>query len=42
MRQHADRLTGADQQYEEEAKAFSDAPEDTSHLIAVDLPDYDL
>ena len=41
MRQHADRLTGTDQQYEEEAKAFSDPPEETSHLIAVELPDYD-
>lgn len=39
MRQHADRLTGADQQYEEEATALSDPPEETSHLIAVDLPD---
>jgi MFS family permease len=38
MRQHADRLTGADQQYEEEARAFSDPPEETSHLIAVELP----
>ena len=42
MRQHADRLTGSDQQYEEEAQSFSDPPEETSHLIAVDLPDYDL
>ena len=41
MRQHADRLTGTDQQYEEEAQAFSDPPEETSHLIAVELPDYD-
>jgi MFS family permease len=42
MRQHADRLTGTDRQYEEEAEAFSDPPEETSHLIAVDLPDPDL
>jgi predicted MFS family arabinose efflux permease len=42
MSQHADRLTGTDRQYEEEAKAFSDPHEETSHLIAVELPDYDL
>jgi len=42
LRQHADRLTGTDQQYEEEAEAFSDRPTDTSHLIAVELPEYDL
>jgi MFS family permease len=42
MSQHADRLTGSDRQYEEEAKAFSNPPEETSHLIAVELPDYDL
>lgn len=42
LRQHADRLTGTDQQYEEEAKAFSDPTVDTSHLIAVELPEYDL
>jgi MFS family permease len=42
MRQHADRLTGADQQIEEEAASFSDPPEETSHWIAVELPDYDL
>jgi MFS family permease len=41
LRQHSDRLTATDQQYEEEAQAFSDPPE-TSHLIAVDLPDYEL
>ncbi len=41
LRQHADRLTATDQVYEEEAEAFSDPPE-TSHLIAVDLPDYEL
>jgi MFS family permease len=39
MKQHLDRLTGTDQQYEEEAGAFSIAPVETSHLIAVDLPD---
>jgi MFS family permease len=42
MRQHGDRLTGTDQQYEEAAKALSDPPGEASHLIAVDLPDYDL
>jgi hypothetical protein len=41
LRQHADRLTATDQQYDAEAQAFSDPPE-TSHLIAVDLPDYEL
>src|ERR1700686_10722 len=40
MSQHLDRLTGTDLQYEEEAEAFSIAPVETSHLIAVDLPDY--
>jgi hypothetical protein len=39
LKQHSDRLTGTDQQYEEEAKAFSASPVETSHLIAVDLPD---
>ena len=39
LRQHSDRLTGTDQQYEEEAEAFSVSPVETSHLIAVDLPD---
>jgi hypothetical protein len=42
MRQHADRLTGTDQQYEEAVSSLSDPPEETSHLIAVELPDYDL
>jgi hypothetical protein len=39
MRQHADRLTGADQRFEEEADAVSDPPPQTSHLIAAELPD---
>lgn len=39
LRQHSDRLTGTDQQYEEEAKSFSSSPVETSHLLAVDLPD---
>jgi MFS family permease len=38
LRQHSDRLTATDQQYDQEAQAFSDPPE-TSHLIAVDIPD---
>ena len=42
LRQHADRLTGTDQQYEEEAEALADSPTDTSHLIAVELPEYDI
>jgi MFS family permease len=41
LRQHADRLTATDQQYDEEARALSGPPE-TSHLIAVDLPGYEL
>ena len=41
LRQHGDRLTGTDKQYEEAATAFSDLPEETSHLIAVELPDFD-
>jgi MFS family permease len=40
LRQHSDRLTGTDQQYEEAAQAFAVSPAETSHLIAVDLPDY--
>jgi len=39
LRQHSERLTGTDQQYEAEAQAFSVSPAETSHLIAVDLPD---
>jgi predicted MFS family arabinose efflux permease len=42
MRQHSERLTRTDQQYEQEAEAFTAAPEETSHLIAVELPDIDL
>ena len=38
LRQHADRLTGADQRFEDEADALSDPPPPTSHLIAVNLP----
>jgi len=42
LRQHSERLTGTDQQYEQEAESFTAAPPETSHLIAVDLPDIDL
>jgi hypothetical protein len=42
MRQHTDRLTGTDKQIEDEAEALSDSPEETSHLIAVDVPDFEL
>jgi len=38
LRQHTDRLTGADQQYEEAAKVLSDPPVKTAHLIAADVP----
>jgi MFS family permease len=41
LRQHDDRLTGTDQRYEEEADSFSEGSPDTSHLIAVDLPEDD-
>jgi MFS family permease len=39
MRQHTDRLTGADQRFEEEADALSDPSSQTAHLIAVELPE---
>jgi len=39
LRQHADRLTGADRQFEEQAEALSDPPPETSHLFAVDSPE---
>jgi Transmembrane secretion effector len=41
LRQHADRLTATDQQYEEEAEPLCEHPTDTSHLIAVELPETD-
>jgi predicted MFS family arabinose efflux permease len=40
LRQHSERLTRTDQQYEEEAESFATASERTSHLIAVDVPEY--
>jgi MFS family permease len=38
MRQHADRQTGTDWDFEERASALSDPPPQTSHLIAAQLP----
>jgi MFS family permease len=38
LRQHADRLTGADERFEETADALSHPSPETSHLIAVELP----
>ncbi len=39
LRQHNERLTGADRQYEEQADALSDPPPLTTHLLAADIPD---
>ncbi len=39
LRQHNERLTGADRQYEEQADALSDPPPQTVHLIAADVLD---
>ena len=39
LRQHSERLTGADRQFEERASALSDPPPQTTHLLAADLPD---
>ena len=36
LRQHRERLTGADRQFEEQADALSDPPPQTEHLIAAD------
>ncbi|HVC76793.1 MAG TPA: MFS transporter [Candidatus Micrarchaeaceae archaeon] len=41
LRQHGDRQTGTDQQYDEQADAFSDSSPETSHLIAVEVPEFD-
>jgi MFS family permease len=38
LRQHSDRLTGADRQYEEQAETLSDPPSQTVHLLAADVP----
>lgn len=37
LRQHADRLTGTDRQYEEEVDSLSDPPPQTSHFIAAEV-----
>ena len=37
LRQHSERLTGADQQYEARVEALSEAPSQTTHLIAADV-----
>jgi MFS family permease len=39
LRQHSDRLTGADRQFEEQADALSDPPPQTAHLLAADVQD---
>jgi len=39
LRQHTDRLTGFDQEYEEKATALSDPPERSSHLLSVEVED---
>jgi hypothetical protein len=39
LRQHADRLTGADRQCEEQVDVLSDPPPQTSHLVSVDMRD---
>ena len=39
LRQHNERLTGADQQYEEQADALSDPPPLTTHLLGADVSD---
>lgn len=36
LRQHRDRLTGADRDYDAQARALSDPPPEASHLIAVE------
>jgi hypothetical protein len=39
LRQHNERLTGFDRQYEEQADALSDPPSLTTHLLGADAPD---
>jgi len=39
LRQHRERQTGFDRQYEEQAVALSDPPPQTRHLLAADVPD---
>src|SRR5216683_1209687 len=38
LRQHRDRLTGTDRQYEDAAKALSDPPARAAHFLAADVP----
>jgi len=38
LRQHSDRQTGTDWAFEEHARALSDPPPETSHLIGADVP----
>jgi len=39
LRQHNERLTGVDRQYEEQADALSDPPPLTTHLLGADVSD---
>jgi hypothetical protein len=39
LRQHRERLTGTDRQYEQEADALSNPPPRISHLISAELRD---
>jgi len=39
LRQHTDRQTGLDQEYQEQAASLSDPPPRTTHLISTDLTD---
>jgi len=39
LRQHRDRLTGADRQFEEQAEALSDPPPLTTHLLGANVSD---
>jgi MFS family permease len=36
LRQHRERLTGADRQYEEQVDGFSETPPQTTHLLSID------
>jgi Transmembrane secretion effector len=38
LRQHNERLTGVDRQFEEQADALSDPPSQTTHLLAAEVP----
>jgi len=39
LRQHNERLTGTDQQYEDQADALSNPPPVTTHLLGADVSD---